>query len=138
MQLKRDTDYAIRILYCLKEGGDRIDPVPGGLTLGEISAQTGVPKITAGRICDNLDQKGLLSPGERGGDEKGFLLPQRLLQKSLLDVVEAMESTGQILAVFDKQSVMYKKCEEQLLKAQEEIRCILAGISLEGLMQTKK
>ena len=62
MQLKRDTDYAIRILYCLRQNGDvGHTGERKGMTLSEIAMQTGTPKLVAGRVCESLKKTGLIA-----------------------------------------------------------------------------
>ena len=74
MQLKRDTDFALRILFCLKQNHDKKDAEgPEGLTLTEIAKQTGVPKLAAGRICDCLQARGMIRlSGDREYTEKEY------------------------------------------------------------------
>ena len=75
MQLKRDTDYAVRILYCLNQNyatdnsGEK-----KGVTLSEIAMQTGTPKLVAGRVCDSLKEKGIIfSISEQDTAREGFV-----------------------------------------------------------------
>ena len=56
MQLKRDTDYAVRILYCLNQNHVAGDSAARkGLALSDIAMQTGTPKVVAGRIVKAVE-----------------------------------------------------------------------------------
>ena len=56
MQLKRDTEYALRILYAIAGSSvPRKNPPHIGVTLNEISALSGVPRVGIDRICSQLE-----------------------------------------------------------------------------------
>lgn len=140
MQLKRDTDFALRILFCIKQNQDKKDAEsPGGLTLTEIAKQTGVPKLAAGRICDRLQVKGMIRlSGEQEHMEKTYSSTEELLTFSLLDIIEAVEGTGQLFAVFNRNSSMYRSCRGQIMKAQKRAENALAKTTLDILFGSHK
>ena len=133
MQLKRDTDYAFRVLYCLNE---RYKATRGrarrGLTLTEIASRAGIPKTAAERVCSGLYEKGLINLSV--GKNHYYSAANHLLNYSLLDVIEAVENTGKIFAVFDRITPMYKSCGEQINLAQEKCEQMLASISVGSLL----
>ena len=140
MQLKRETDFAIRILYCLyrncadREFGNRL-----GLTLTEIAAQTKVPKTIAGRICEYLLDKKMIHfvPWEEYS-EKSFHATSALLAFSLKDVVEAVEGHGRLFAIFDKNSNAFAACRDQLLMVEEKVDEVLEETTLGMLFERKE
>lgn len=140
MQLKRDTDYALRILFCLKDTlisdtHTRQKSIP----LTKLSSEIKVPKITTKRICDSLVEKGLIHVhAESGIGGRTYYVTHFMLKHSLLDVVEAVEHTGKIFAVFDKSSYLYKQCENALERAQGEYEKLLADTLLEQLLEEDK
>ena len=137
MQLKRDTDYALRILYCLKlNNDDRGADTTHGMTLTEIAAQTGTPKIVAGRVCENLKENGMIQMiSEQEAAERVYASDGTLLNTTLLDVIEAVEGTGQLFAVFDKRSAVYKNCEMQIQNVQKRTDKVLARATLGKLFE---
>ncbi|MBR2666575.1 MAG: Rrf2 family transcriptional regulator [Oscillospiraceae bacterium] len=140
MQLKRDTDYAIRILFCLKETIET-DPEreQKKIALSEIAAQARIPKTTALRICGYLSEKGMIHLIREGEDgENEYYAAPLLLERSLLDVIEAVEGTGRIFAVFDRKSHMYRKCGKGIEKLQRKHERLLSSASLEGLIGKKE
>ena len=140
MQLKRDTDFALRILFCLKQNHDKKDAEgPGGLTLTEIAKRAGVPKLAAGRICDCLQARGMIRlSGGQEHTEKAYFSAEELLTFSLLDIVEAVEGTGQLFAVFSRNSSMYRSCGDQIMKAQQRAEDVLAKTTLDILFNSQK
>ena len=137
MQLKRDTDYALRILFCLREKqAEDISRRTAGWTLPEMAATIGAPKLAVSRVCEKLSKAGLIRfcpAPERGG--KKCLFPADLAGRSLLEVTRAVEDTGDIFAVFDAGTPMYQHCEGRLKEAQEQVKEALEGISLQRLLK---
>lgn len=140
MQLKRDTDFALRIIFCLKqEAEQKRASQRSGLTLSEIASRTEVPKITAGRICDALEEGGLIAVLQtKDNAEKAYVFGDKLWRFSLLEVIEALESTGQLFSVFDQRSLMYQNCKESFSEVQEKVAAILKESSMERLLDTEK
>ena len=139
MQLKRDTDYAVRILYCLYlRHTDDDSNVKNGLTLSEIAMQARVPKAVAGRICEYMAEKGFIFlVDDQTAVEKTYYSTEKLLSYSLRDIIKAVEGTVEIFAVFDQRTEMYKKCGDQLLKIQEKTEGLLTRATLETLFDLK-
>jgi len=94
MQLKRDTEYALRVLFCVgrqtPEGG-----AARGLTLGEISAAAGVPRVSADRICAALERAALLESRRGAAGEQVYAPGQDFARRSLLDVMRVTEHGAQ-------------------------------------------
>lgn len=136
MQLKRDTDYAIRILYCLRQNGDvGHTGERKGMTLSEIAMQTGTPKLVAGRVCESLKEKGMIAAAGQDRAERSYCSTETQLEYSLLDVIEAVEGTCQLFAVFDKRFAGYKSFENQIRKIQKQTEGVLAGATLGVLFE---
>lgn len=136
MQLKRDTDYAIRILYCLRQNGDvGHTGERKGMTLSEIAMQTGTPKLVAGRVCESLKEKGMIAAAGQDRAERSYCSTETQSEYSLLDVIEAVEGTCQLFAVFDKRFAGYKSSENQIQKIQKQTEGVLAGATLGVLFE---
>lgn len=99
MQIRRETDYAIRCVLYLCGAGDK--PV----AVGEISDAMGIKKTFTAKILQKLVKSGLIT--SRKGSGGGFTIakdPQRI---TLLDVIEAVEGALALnICVIDK-----KNCE---------------------------
>lgn len=140
MQLKRDTDYALRVLYCIREKQE-IGRNAKGMRLPELAVCAGVPKLAIKRICDLLSDRNILqyrsmpSAKERTKEEKAYYSRDGFAGLTLLDVVEATEGTGKVFAVFDKQSPMYRNCETQILAVQDKTEHALRDISLKSFLK---
>ena len=132
VQLKRDTDYALRVLSSIRESG-QTDRRARGLTQLEISRQSGIPRLAVGRICLHVK-----APQTAGGQETGdprYYTPDGFAGLTLLDVVEASEGTGKIFAVFDRQSPMYRECEEQIRAVEDTVEQELRNVSLKTFLK---
>ena len=62
MNLKKDTEYALRIISCLYNHGciDSLDNCRKGMALFDLCIKTGIPRISLQRICDKLKDNELL------------------------------------------------------------------------------
>ncbi len=133
MQLKRDTDYALRILLCMGEQSLDGDAPAAGLTLPELSARAGVPKISANRICGYLECKNILSKRRENG-ELLYFPGEALTRQTLLDVLSATEGGAHLFAVFDRKTELYRTYGAQLEAVQKAIEDVLSGVSLADLL----
>lgn len=86
MQLNITTDYAIRMLYLLGDGGMK--------TLGELSEQAQISRAYAGKVIKKLKKSGIL--GSAVGVKGGVFLKKPLEEIRLYDVCIAMEPTMKI------------------------------------------
>jgi len=131
MQLKRDTEYALRILLAAAEKAAPRGEPPQGVTLNEISALSGVPRVGIDRICAQLESAGLLQSRRAKNGERLYAAASALYQKSLLDLLLAMEQGVPLFAVFDKGSGFFSKNEKRMLHLQEKADRLLDGEKLE-------
>ena len=131
MQLKRDTDYAFRIVCCvsrLSEGEDGAHAV----TLLTIIRQTGVARRNAKRVCDYLSDSDVLKKQDSGG-VIAFSKGEAWKRASLLDVVSAVEGTADIFAVFDKKQQAFRDMEDRLGLVKEAVEEALKSVRLDEL-----
>jgi len=135
MQLKRDTDYALRILLYIGEQWPYRDASGDGFSVSEISSQTGIPKISANRICGYLEIKDTLSSRKTDDNDALYYPGPAFYRKSLLDVLEATEQGANLFAVFDKKSGLYKKQNRQLKKIQNEVEHVLSSTTIEDFLK---
>lgn len=137
MQLKRDTEYALRILYCIGAQCPEKDAVQRGLTVGEICARSGVPKLGVRRLCAILTGAQFLVCRTRENGDVFYLPGQDLRQTSLLQVVRITEPGTQLFAVFEKGSAFYKSTAIALQTCQTEVEKILSGVTIGSLLQAE-
>ncbi|MBR6407848.1 MAG: Rrf2 family transcriptional regulator [Clostridia bacterium] len=129
MQLKRDTDYALRILYCIGKNFSIKGVVHCGLTLPEICMQSGVPKLAANRLCEKLLKKGIIRSRKRRS-ETIYYPSGQFKNQSLLGIIETTENTAQLFAVFDKKNGLFRRYGEKLETIQDEIEEVLSNATL--------
>lgn len=126
MQMKRDTEYALRILYAVAGGpAPKEEPFRGGATLNDISALSGVPRIGIDRICGQLEAAGLIQSRSEEGGEVLYAPAPDLMQKSLLDITRATEQGMSLFAVFDKGSDFFFRNEARILRLQDRAETLL-------------
>ena len=107
MQLKRDTDYALRIMICTAKHIQKNNQDKGVLKT-DIATDTGIPKPAFNRICSRLEEKGMLytATGAKG-------------EKLLFPGVD-----------------FWQHYKESLSKAQKNLENILSDATLESMLGT--
>lgn len=106
MQLKRDTDYAFRILLVMAESAT--DKEFQGLKAKEICEKTDVPRQIVLRLCNLLSAMGFIKKDE--ADKSTIYIPESdLPKKTLLDVIQVIEGQTNLFAVFDRRTEIYQR-----------------------------
>ena len=135
MQLKRDTDYALKILLNIAESINASENSEG-VSLREISLNTKIPKQIAGRLCERLSEAGFIHECTEGGGGTGTYAADEVLPDvTLFDVVEAVEGTSEIFAVFDKNSELYRKYGSALDHTEGKIADELKKLSIGTILK---
>ena len=124
MQLKRDTEYALRLLFgAAKYAGE------SGITLSELCKHTAVPRTIASRLCAKLVEAKLLN--EKMIETKPvYFACKDIYEKTLFDIVLATEETLNLFAVFDQSSEMYISCKSDFDLAQQKFANCLQQIKI--------
>lgn len=107
MQLKKDTDYAIRLLLALAEP-DHEKQKRQGKKLKVLCERAAVPRPIALRLCSLLADAGFLNKEERS-DSIMITQTDDLLSKTVLDVINAVEGQSNLLAVFDRKTELFER-----------------------------
>ncbi len=136
MQLKRDTEYALRIMislaeYLKEEGGS------SGISSAELISGAGIPKISFNRICKSLEEKGLIL---KKTDSEGnvWVCPGRdFWDQSIFSIGMAVEGNMDIFAVFDRRSEFMKKYGEKLKETQKNLTLVLSEETLKNMAESK-
>ncbi len=122
MQLKRNTDYALRILLCVAEYPDE-----NGIPLPKLCKHSSIPHTIAVRLCRKLVDENILTETTIG-NRTFFAINPGANNITLYDVILAIEGTVDLFAVFDHSTELYMQCgdnlniiEEWLTKGLKEI-----------------
>ena len=133
MQLKRDTEYAMRIMVYIAESLKKNENRTGAPS-SDVIANTGIPMITFNRICGRLADNGMIRK-DIGDDGEKWLYPgDRFWEESILSIGEAVEGNMKIFAIFDKNSYLLQSYGKKLLETQSSLDQILSGITLASLV----
>lgn len=138
MQLKRDTDYALRILFHIGEQCAGKNEASEGLSLLDISSRTGVPRISALRICGYFAAENILLAAKTKSNETRYFPGPLLYRQSLLNIIRVTESSADLFAVFERGSRLYKMRGPRLQAAQAEIERTLSAITVGDLLAKKE
>ena len=137
MQFKRDTDYALRILFGLAEGLAGGEDGQQGVPTGSIAAKTGIPKPSFERICGYLEQHGIIYQEMSSRGEPRMYPGEGFWDQSLLQIADAVEGGTQLFAVFDRRSQLFRQCGGKLEAIQSGFDKILSGIDLKSMFFSK-
>lgn len=109
MQLKRDTDYALRILFCLtKQYGGKKEK----LTIQELCQNTRIPKTIVFRLCCKLEEANLLKTTDTAEGYTSYSIESETLNKTVWDVIQATEGNCNIFAIFDRSTELFCHCKD--------------------------
>ena len=132
MQLKRDTDYAIRILLVMAEPALSKKELQG-LDLKTICEKTSVPRQIAIRLCGLLSDAGFIKKEETDGSTT-YIPESDLLEKTVLDIIDAVEGQSNLFAVFDRRAEIYTKYGLTLASVNAALSAELNKITLQTIL----
>lgn len=135
MQLKRDTDYALRMLLYLARQEDSGE---SGIAVPEISRQTSIPVAVASRLCKKLENARLLKMVESAGHRAQFAPHNDVLDKTVFDVICAAEGNCSLFAVFDKTTELYAAGKDVFETIERKLADALAHITIGELKENIK
>lgn len=135
MQLKRDTDYALRILLCVaKENAQN----RAGMTANELSKSLSVPPTIIARLCRTLTAAKLLDASYPDSGGIKYDLRRGALQKTVLDVICAVEDHGDLFAVFDRSTELYSICKDYFDEVDQQLADSLKSMTISELLGKAK
>lgn len=132
MQLKRDTDYALRILLCAAKRNSENEP---GMTLSEFSKNTAVPLTIAARLCRKLTETEFLKTVTGNDRAVRYMIKQSAFEKTVLNVICAVEEQGRLFAVFDRSTELYAICKEYFDEVDRQLSDLLSTMTIGELLQ---
>lgn len=135
MQLKRDTDYALRILLCVaKENSQNGE----GMTAIELSKSVSVPAAITARLCRKLAEAKLLRAADLVNGGVRYSLRQGALKKTVLDVICAVEDQKNLFAVFDRSTELYSICKDYFDEVDQQLMELLKAMTIFELLVKAK
>ena len=135
MQLKRDTDYALRILLCIAKQED-IDK--NGMTISELSKGTSVPQTIAIRLCEKMKDAKLLNAAGTNENITLYSLHKGAINKTVFDVIRAIEGGINLFAVFDRSTELYASGKDYFEDTEQKLADSLKQKTIRGLNEKRK
>lgn len=135
MQLKRDTDYALRILLCAAKQNPENK---FGMTVPEFSKNTSVPVTIAARLCRNLTDAKFLNVTDPSDGCVRYMIRQTTFKKTILNVICAVEDHGDLFAVFDRSTELYAICRDYFDEVNQQLSKSLNSITIAELLEKAK
>ena len=134
MQLKRDTDHALRIVAFVDKACGQTGEKQA-ILLSEICAKTKVPRTAARRLCrDLVDCRILTQYTEKTGGT--LYAPGTACESStLLDVVRAVEKTDSLFAVFDHTTPLFQSKKNIFAQIDRKVKNALSEVTLREWMK---
>lgn len=133
MQLKRDTEYALRIMVHMAEhlkGNGKQTGIPST----NVIANTGIPIVTFNRICGCLEDNGMIRKEIDENGEKWLYPGHRFWEQSILSIGEAVEGNMKIFVIFDKNFNLSQSYGKKLQETQNSLDHILSQTTLESII----
>lgn len=134
MQLKRDVDYALRLLLCVAKQ-KQTKGKKNGLTVLELSKNTAIPMTIVSRLCNKMKEERLLKVQELCTNNIEYTIGRNTLNKTLFDVIRAIEGCSGLFSVFDKSTALYKHCQPYFEKIERQFEVSLEDITLKELLE---
>jgi len=138
MQLKRETDYALRIVFYIGEQWAEKGRSSCGFDLSELSMQAGVPRLAAGRVCGYLENGGIIVSYRADSGELRWRPCEGFYGRTMLDIIEAVEGQVQLFAVFDRKNRFFGMYGAKLRRLQSRFCAVFSEFSVEELLKVRK
>lgn len=128
MQLKRDTDYALRLMLGVAKYADE-----NGIPLAELCRHSSVPQTIATRLCSKLVKAGFLKDN-KANNQLLYFAGDNIQNRTVLDVVRAIEGTTDMFVVFDHSTELYACGKHEFALSQRQLESSLSDIRLKKLI----
>ncbi len=133
MQLKRETEYALRIMICLAEQFGSIRADMTGIQMTEIIERTNIPKIVFGRIFTLLEERDLVRKAANTAGETTVFPGKKFWNQSLLSVALIIEGNMNIFFIFDQTFSVFLPYKDQFMRIQKEIEQVLSQMTMKEI-----
>lgn len=135
MQLKRDTDYALRIiLYIVKQS----EPEKTWLSIYDLSKNTAVPPAIIARLCRSLAEAKILNVIPSTDKTVKFALRRGAMKKTVLDIIRAVEGHNDLFAVFNRSTELYSICKDYFDETEQQFTDSLDALTIMQLKEKSK
>lgn len=105
----------------------------GRMTALEISKRTAVPASIAARLCQKMTDAKLMKSVDISKNSTGYLMSDGALNKTLYDVISAVEGHSELFAVFDRTTEMFSAGSQYFEGAEEKLTDLLKQLTLQKL-----
>lgn len=135
MQLKRESDYTLRIAIFLTR--EQIAEENKGIKFKNVCAQTGVPLTVAKRICGMLAEKNLI---EIIDDNSCVMIMAKpgLKNKTIYEILDISDDGGSVFAVFNRKNKQYENCGSVFNTIDDQIHRSFKQITVGTLANMQK
>lgn len=133
MQLKRDTDYAIRILLIIAESTLNKNE-PKEMDLKAICERADVPGQVALRLCNLLSETSFI---KKADEDRGYISERDLSGKTVFDIIEAVEGRCNLLAVFDRRTELYARYGHALEAMNDDLSSELKKMTIRTILDSE-
>lgn len=135
MQLKRDTDYALRIiLYIVKQS----EPEKTWLSIYDLSKNTAVSPAIIARLCRSLAEAKILNVTPSTDKTVKFALRRGAMKKTVLDIIRAVEGHNDLFAVFNRSTELYCICKDYFDETEQQFTDSLEALTIMQLKEKSK
>ena len=140
MQLKRDIDYSLRILlYVVKQ--EEYNKKAIGMTVSELSKNATIPSTIVSRLSRKMNDMKLLKAAKTPEGNMRYTSYGNTAERTLLDVICAIEGHSSLFSVFDKSTAFYSCCKDCFEGIDQQFTDSLNSITIKHLsdaMQTEE
>ena len=135
MHLKRDTEYALRIMTCMAEHLKK-NRKAAGISSSCVIAETDISLITFNRICNCLEEKKLILKKSREEGDKWLYPGNDFWKQSIFTIGKAVEGNMELFVVFDKNAHFTQTYGNRLEEIQKNLEQVLLKTTLEELVES--
>ena len=136
MHLKRDTDYALRILLYIAEYL-RKNRGSSGVISSEIVSKTGVPMVSYSRISEILEMNEVIQKITNNEGEIRIYPGRRFWEQNLKSIAEMVERNIDIFLLFDWNYYHLLSYGHQLNQVQRVLDKALHEVTISSLIESE-
>ena len=137
MHLKQDTDYALRVVFYVGCRAAEQGRAFRGCGFSDVARAAGMPGVRVGRVCAGLERTGILLIRRDRGREPVCWPGVGFRSRTLLDVMRAVGDETRLLALFDRDSALFRARGDVLEETQAALERLLTGLTLDVLLRSR-
>lgn len=132
MQIKRDCDYALRLIVEIGRRGNDGE----WLLLSELCKVAEVPRTIGLRLCRKMKEKDLIDILKNPKTDMRCRKNELTMGASLFDIIGIFEGTGNVFTVFKRDSILYEQCGTLFEKTEGDIAELLKAMTVEKMVNS--